>query len=542
MIKKSFLYLFLPISINILWIPNNFAATVSNSFIFIENNVDDEYFITSQKLNPRFSGSNKYTRYASKQRSLGYMGTTPNSSIKKDYNVDIWLENSPIDNPFLGNRCLNDEDECPSDGIWPAKYIEKSGAYMINQNSTKGQSTNTRPIFSDNSFNFFKDMGPDKTITLSLRSCQTEFDYNPSQGESCESIGGKMLSSNDFVMTKIGHLQLLSTNALQEIFIDSNGMPNIGLGSEFCQTATVNGRDGIVCNLVQYKYTSSSDISKLRVGLKLNPTYITYDPNVNDVMFQGNVNSNWYTYTRKDNPTTKYTDVFDNTNNGQLSVFLSQSFLKQLIDRNVDLTNSQDFFTFSFYNSSLTQSGYYEFTPSNKLIIKPRNYGISIIPADFNPNPKKTGKVGSDHPITFNYIVTTTGFRQANNITAQVIGDNQIINNQSYCIFSSSDNSLQVPFSAYLSFKTKSTGKTISNRASCDSKKISLNNALWTETPWDVPAQDQGSYYRTNLDLTFPMNEGPSYWSLEGDDWIGSVTGSGSVKVTATWTGPDVTQ
>ncbi|MEI9696732.1 fimbrial protein [Moellerella wisconsensis] len=537
MIKKSFLYLFLPISINILWIPNNFAATVSNSFIFIENNVDDEYFITSQKLNPRFSGSNKYTRYASKQRSLGYMGTTPNSSIKKDYNVDIWLENSPIDNPFLGNRCLNDEDECPSDGIWPAKYIEKSGAYMINQNSTKGQSTNTRPIFSDNSFNFFKDMGPDKTITLSLRSCQTEFDYNPSQGESCESIGGKMLSSNDFVMTKIGHLQLLSTNALQEIFIDSNGMPNIGLGSEFCQTATVNGRDGIVCNLVQYKYTFSSDISKLRVGLKLNPTYITYDPNVNDVMFQGNVNSNWYTYTRKDNPTTKYTDVFDNTNNGQLSVFLSQSFLKQLIDRNVDLTNSQDFFTFSFYNSSLTQSGYYEFTPSNKLIIKPRNYGISIISADFNNSPKKIGKVGSKNPITFNYIVTTTGFRQANSITAQVIGDNKIINNQSYCVFSSSDNSIKVPFSAYLSFKGKYRGQVISKRASCDSKEISLNDALWEETPWDIPAQDQGSYYRTNLDLSFPMNEGHSYWSIDGDDWIGSVTGSGSVKVTATWNG-----
>ncbi|UNH25490.1 fimbrial protein [Moellerella wisconsensis] len=540
--KKLFLCLFFSLGINTLWMPSAFSGSYSNSFLFIENNVDDEYFITPQSLEPRFSGANKFTRYASNQRSLGYMGYT-NTNISAGYNVDIWLENSPIDGPFVGNRCMNNDSNCPSDGIWPAKYIEKLGAYMINQRNVGGQSNYARPIFSNSSYNYFKDMSSGKSTLLSLRACQTKSNYNPNAGETCLSVGGSQIASHEFTITKLGHIQLLSTNALQEIFIDSNGIPNIGLGSEFCQTGTVNRRDGIICNLVQYKQNSTSNISGLRVGLKLNPTYINYNPGTSDVMFKGNANSTWYSYTRAaSNPTTSYTNVFSNTNNGQLSVFLSQAFLKQLIDRNIDLTNSQDFFTFAFYNSTVPQSGYYEFTPSNKLIIKPRNYGISIIPADFNPNPKKTGKVGSDHPITFNYIVTTTGFRQANNITAQVIGDNQIINNQSYCIFSSSDNSLQVPFSAYLSFKTKSTGKTISNRASCDSKKISLNNALWTETPWDVPAQDQGSYYRTNLDLTFPMNEGPSYWSLEGDDWIGSVTGSGSVKVTATWTGPDVTQ
>lgn len=53
------------------------AANVSNSYFFIENQVDGEYFITPQSTDPRFSGANAFTKYASgDQRSLGYMGYT----------------------------------------------------------------------------------------------------------------------------------------------------------------------------------------------------------------------------------------------------------------------------------------------------------------------------------------------------------------------------------------------------------------------------------------------------------------------------------
>ncbi|MEX9963270.1 fimbrial protein, partial [Proteus mirabilis] len=191
-----------------------------------------------------------------------------------------------------------------------------------------------------------------------------------------------------------------------------------------------------------------------------------------------------------------------------------------------------------FYNSVTPQSGYYEFTPSNKLIIKPRNYGISIISSDYSSAPKLSGKMG-ESPLKFSYIVTTSAFRQADSITVEVNGDHKTIKNQSYCIFKPSNDAYEVPFPAYLSYKNNQ-GSNVTKRAACDSNKISISDALWTETTWDEPYQKEGFFYRTNLDLIFPMDDFESYWSIDGNDWIGSVTGSGEIKVEATWTGPDV--
>ena len=514
-----------------------YADTTANGFIFIENQVDGEYFITPEKLDPRFTGANVFTRYsATDQDSLGYMGKN-STGIERNKNTDIWLENSPITAPFVGNRCMRDNSNCPSTGTWPAAVIKDNGAYKIRQTNTSGESQYIRPIFSSNAYEFFKNFQSGSSTTLNIKACKTENDYDPNNGGSCVGAGGKIIMDDMFTVSKLGHITLTSTNALQEIFIDSNGNPSLGLGSQFCKTAVVGSYSGIVCELVNYNLVSSTTIDSLYIGLRLNPTYITKDPASKTIMF-GN-GTNWENPTRSTSkPDTNYMKMM-HSGTGSISVFMSNIFLKSLIDNKVDLSRSQEFFTFAFYNWRTPQSGYYEFTPSNTLIIKPREYGISIIPADFNPNQKKTSKVGGDD-IIFNYIVTTSGNRQANSITAQVIGNNKVINNQSYCIFSSPDGSINVPFSAYLMY-TQGSGEKISKRAACDSHEISLSDALWERTAWDVPAQNEGSYFRTKLDLRFPMNESPSYWSLDGEDWIGTVTGEGEVKVIATWTGPDVT-
>ncbi|MEX6210285.1 hypothetical protein AB6G58_10175 [Providencia huaxiensis] len=71
------------------------AIALSNSYVFIENGIDDEYFVTPRSLDPRFTGANKFSRYSAKsQESLGYMGYT-NTAIRANQNVDIWFENSP---------------------------------------------------------------------------------------------------------------------------------------------------------------------------------------------------------------------------------------------------------------------------------------------------------------------------------------------------------------------------------------------------------------------------------------------------------------
>ncbi len=510
------------------------AATVTNSYVFVENNVDNEFFITPRSTDPRFSGSNKFTRYSgTSQLSLGYMGYV-NTGIQANQNVDIWLENSQIDRPFTGNRCMRGYCSDNS-GYWPAQYIEKDGAYKIVQSNLNGESTYARGIFSDSAYQYFLKLPVGTAETYSYRACMTRTDYDPSKGESCRSVGGNIIASHEFNITKSGHIKLTSTGALQEIFIDSNGNPNIGLGSQFCRIGIISNQNGIICQVVDHE-TSGDIFTNIRLSMKINTTLIPFTPAANTILIgPDDGTNNWYYYN-----TTYPANYYFKKTNKNVSIFLSNTFLKQLITRGVDFTNSQDFFTFSFTNTAVPQSGFYEFTPSNTLIIKPRDYGISIIPADFNPNQSKTGKVGSSEPpIEFNYIVTTSGPRQADSITAKVEGPNVNLKGQSYCLFSSDDDKFKVPFSAYLAFKNEN-GTEASYRASCDSNEISLKNALWEETPWDKPNQDLGRFYRTNLDLRFPMNDSNSLFTLDGIDWLGTVSASGTVAVKAIWTGPDI--
>ncbi|WP_431223864.1 hypothetical protein ACQ86O_01540 [Serratia sp. L9] len=335
-------------------------------------------------------------------------------------------------------------------------------------------------------------------------------------------------------MSKAGNIKLESTNALQEIFIDSNGNPSLGLGSEFCTVGYIGSMSGAICKLVSYQMDGVV-LSQLRINMKVNTTALGFTPAASTIRMSSNGASGWVNYSA----TTTASNLIK-VGNGGIYVFFSQTFLKQLIDRGVDMARSKDFFTFLFTNSATPQSGYYEFSPSNAILLRPRDFGISIISKDLEANPKREGKVGSkEPPIVFDYTVTTTGPRQADSITAQVSGPVGQVGGRPYCIFSSSDGKLQVPFSAYLAY-TNGLGQTVRSRASCDDVPISLNAARWTESPWPVPAQNDGSFYRTDLSLTFPMNEGNSMWSVDGQDWIGVVSATGEVRVTATWTGADI--
>ena len=50
------------------------SGAINNTFLFIENDIDGEYFITPSALDPRFSGSNTWVKYGTSQVSLGDLG------------------------------------------------------------------------------------------------------------------------------------------------------------------------------------------------------------------------------------------------------------------------------------------------------------------------------------------------------------------------------------------------------------------------------------------------------------------------------------
>lgn len=507
------------------------ATNVSNSYFFIENQVDGEYFITPQSTDPRFSGASVFTKYASSsQLSQGYMGYT-NLFLSNSY-ADIWLEDSPIARPFIGNRCMNSGSGCPSNGYLPG-HIADDGVYHVEINTTTGEALYARGIFSSSSYEYFRNIAVGTAETYKYRFCSTRTDYDPAAGQSCSSVGGTQ-HSHDFTITKTGNLRLESTNALQEIFIDSNGNPSMGQGSQFCSVGYIGTVNGAICKLVSYQMQGST-LSPMRISMKVDTTSLGFTPAATTIRLSADGASNWVNYSA-----TTAASTLLKAGDGGIYVFFSQTFLKNLIDQSVDMAHSENFFTFLFTSTVAPQSGYYEFSPSNTIILRPRDFGISITSKDLVANPQREGKVGSEEsPIVFDYVVTTSGPRQADAITAQVSGPTEQKSGRPYCIFSSSDGKFRVPFSAYLAY-TNDSGQTISSRSSCDDVPISLNAARWVETPWAEPYQDDGSFYRTDLSLSFPMNEANSMFTMEGEDWMGVVSATGEVKVTATWTGADI--
>ncbi|XDZ52489.1 hypothetical protein AB8Q18_05385 [Neisseriaceae bacterium CLB008] len=511
------------------------SAASENSFLFLENQVDNEYWVAPRKLDPRFSGSNIFTKYPSNQDSLGYMQQSLNGMTAAQY-LDLWLENSPINSPFVGNRCRNGYSGCPSSGTWVAEHINSKGAFKIKQTSTAGASGYTRAIWSNNFYEYLKNMSINVPVVLEYNACRTRNEYDPSVGETCASVGGTV-REDQFTIAKTAHLTLESTNALQELFIDSNGNPTVGLGSQFCSIGTVNNVNGAICKLISYKLEGEPIIAQVDMYLNLSSS-LGFTPAAATIKFGGGQDGDlWYNYSVR---TTDARNVIKPGGDG-VYVFFSSVFLKELLTRGVDLSRSEDFFTFSFDSSVNPQSGFYEFSPSNTILLRPRDYGISIVDKDLSANPSRTGKVGNEEePIEFEYIVSTSGPRQANEITAQVTGPSyQSHRGVNYCLFSSSDGQIEVPFSAFLSY-TDSVGRMIRTRNSCGDDPIDIVQAQWVETPW-ANAPQEGSFFRTDLKLSFPMNESHSMFSLTGEDWIGIVRAQGEIMVKAVWRGDDVT-
>ncbi|UDN35543.1 fimbrial protein [Proteus sp. NMG38-2] len=536
MIKPSFLTLGLltTVAINLFSMPSYAGET---DYIFIENNIDNEYFIAPPtRSKPRFSGANILTKYPVGQKSLGYLGPSEKSDssfAKKGEYMDIWLKDSPIDSPFIGSRCMQSSG-CPNDFTLHAERIKSDGSYKSYLYTNDGQALYARGVLSMSAYQFFRKLPVGNTTTLNYNACSTKIDYDVNT-QSCESVGGNYHIKNDMIsLTKTGHLTLKSTNALQEIFVDSNGNAVLGLGSKLCESAVVKKEQGIMCALVAYNFEGSLTGNNMDIALKLNP--LIDGLKSKSSLYIGDGKNVW------NSGGTSIIDIDKIVYNGDgdIYLFMGQAFLKEVITKKIDLAKSQELFTFFVDNTKLSQSGYYEFTPSNTLIIKPRDYGVSIVSKEMINNPYREGKVGDkEPPLTFDYIVTTSAFRQANKITAAVEGPQITLKGQPYCLFSSKDKKINVPFSAYLTY-TDESGSKVKTRTACDNVPISIKEALWTQTTWPYPYQLEGYFYRTDLQLTFPMNEGTSLFSMEGEDWIGVVEASGYVNVFAEWSGTDI--
>lgn len=510
-------------------------------YLFIDNQLDHEYFLSSVNLDPRFTGANVWAKIGQiNQTSLGYMGAGALYMPANSY-VDYWLENSPLKNPYQGSRCWAISALCPSTGYISAEHMDENGSYKSAIITGEDGGVYMRASFTQNAYEYFARQTVGNTDEFALNVCFTKQEYDPKKGERCKDLP-QTADSAWYVLQmkakKIGHLTLEDTKAYSEIWVASDGTPSLAEDAEFCRYGVVTGglpdqNEGIICKMAKYNY--KGDMSQLGPGLRffmvLDTDALGFTPLPRDMTIQAGKEA-WLPYNYEGN-------IFSNMfvqGSGDVEVLFSKAFFKKILTFGGSTKGKGDVFTFLMKNLVAPQSGFYQFRTSMTVDILPREYSISIKPKDLNKTSIE-GIIGDDRPIEFNYKVTQSAPQKADIVTAQVLGESTVKNGQKYCLFNSDDQKTQVAIPASLSFADEQ-GATQSEYIGCDeSKKMNMTKAAWNVVPWDE--QQSGFFYSTDLKLSFPMNDPVSNFSLTGEDWMGTVHAEGDVKVEAKWIGVD---
>lgn len=514
----------------------------TQQFIFIENNSDDNYFVTpaTGTIDPRMTGSNRWTglKYTGTgtiyQQSLGYIDNGYNTVTGNNYMMDMWLENSPVSHPLLGQRCINWYPGCNMDtSLILPQVTDNDGFYGV---TTPSSGTHWQHgMMSDSFYQYLQQVGVGSSFSMTINVCRTTVKYDATTGARCKDQASGYWYVRKITDTKSGHLRLINTGSLAEVFINSDGIPTLGEGNIDCQAQTISTRTGVSCKLVNYnlQHNGISNTSIHVFPAVSNSTLLSAITS-GDMQFSLDRNS-WKIVSG----TANYYTFNDLKASSSIYVFFSTNFFKQMVKLGISDINTRDLFNFQFQNTATAESGWYEFSTSNTLIVKPRDFSVSIISDDYAESPSREGYVGGGQSaLDFNYIVTTSGKTAADEVLIKATGPTQSVSGRAYCLFSSTDGTTQVPFPASLTFTTQS-GAIKSYDAGCDGTWRDMTDALWLSTPWSDSSGASGMMNKSTVKFSILMNDPISRQTLNDDEWFGEVSASGEITVQATWRNVD---
>lgn len=506
-------------------------------FVFVENNSDDNFFVTpGGPLDPRMTGSNRWTglkyngsgsRY---QVSLGYIDNGYNTPLTAGWKYDMWVENSPVSHPLTGLRCINWYSGCDmTTSLILPQTTDARGFYGATV--TSGNTKWMHGMMSDAFYRYLQQMPVGGSFTMTINACQTSLSYDASSGARCKDQASGNWYVRNVTHTKAANLRLINTNSLAEVFINSDGVPTLGEGNADCRPQTIGSRSGLSCKMVSYiLQTNGLSNTSIRIFPAIANSSLASAVGIYDMQFSLN-GSSW-----KPVSNTSYFYNFNEMKSADsVYVFFSSNFFKQMVNLGISDINTKDLFNFRFQNTTSPESGWYEFSTSNTLIIKPRDFSISIVSDEYATSPSREGFVASDEPaLDFGYIVTTSGKTAADEVLIKVTGPTQVIGGRSYCLFSSDDGTAKVPFPATLSFITRN-GTEQSYDAGCDDSWRDMSDALWLTTPWTDISGEVGQLDKTTVKFSIPMNNPISLRTVDDNGWFGEVSASGEIHVQATW-------
>ncbi len=515
--------------VNVAWAESDkFINAGTASYLFIDNQIDSEYYITTLRDSPSFRGPNRWSKLSTPV-SLGQMGYS--GWALELSQMDLWIDHPPVARPFLGLYCQQKSKSCPAGGSILGEKTDEKGFYKAN--SGTGVAGGWAPVgtISPEMYEFARSAAINSKQDMLVNWCATRIYYEFNQQKCNElSEGDRILWRYQLAILKIGHLVLENVVGVSELWVASDGSSQLKSGAEHCQKQRISNVDGVVCKVVKYNLKSLQNPS-INVSLQLDPTVFTkFKPAERDILFSSN-GSTWYNWGKE----VSFSTIFS-AQNSELMVFMSEKFFKDIIKNSVSLTDAYSYFSFRLRNIYLPADEAYHFSATSSLKVIPREYGLSIVSSDGMARPKALGKVGEEEPpIEFNYHITVSAPKLADMVTAQVLGKQiKVLGNQ-YCLFESPDRTLRVPIPAELQY-THANGQQISSKSNCESRLIDMTHAQWSAEPW---SDFQGSYYSADLKLKFLMDDPVSQLTSEGMDWMGVVVADGMVQVKAQWNGVD---
>lgn len=506
-------------------------------FVFVENNANNTYFVTpGGAIDPRLTGSNhwtgkKYTGTGSiNQQSLGYIDNGHNTLLHSGRYFDMWLDNLPVSHPLLGLRCINWYKGCSlSTGMIPPQTSDSAGFYGVVVPA--GGAKWMHGLLSDSFYHYLQQMPVGGRLTLSINTCETAIPYNAAAGERCIDQSSGRWYQSTVTQIKAAHLRFINTNALSEIFITSEGVPVPGGGKNDCKLQTISGINGLSCKMATYQLqTSGLGNSSIHIFPAVTNPALAAALKKNELRFSLN-GSQWQTVSGSSH----YFTFEQMKSADAVYIFFAQSFFKKLVTLGLSDNDSRKLLSFYLLNTRTPESGWYEFPALNTLLIKPADLSVSIVADDYAVSPEKQGQAGTGQPsLDFGYFISTSGKTAADNVAVKVTGPQVSIAGNSYCLFTSADGKLRVPFPGWLKL-TSRTGGYKRMAAGCDGEWHDITDALWQQQPWSDNYGNQGMINKTRLIFSLPMDDPLSLQTLDHQSWYGEVSAAGEIHVKATW-------
>ncbi|MDM5060405.1 hypothetical protein [Aeromonas rivipollensis] len=509
----------------------NLADADLRHLLFIENQEDHNLFITpTDYLDPRLSGGNSWTS-DSRQVSLAYADNAHNYTVT-NYNIDMW-ENGPIRHPYINQRCIKSWAGCDpqtAEAVNKPAVVNETGFFGL----MKAATGYAHAKLSSSFFDYLRTMPVGTILNREMNLCMTTRIYDAAAGERCIDQSSGTWYVKKVRHKKSGHLRFIQTNAISEVIVDSNGVPYVLPGSQGCENYRLGTRDGVLCRFLDYDFNQdgSQSFSDPYVYTNIKNTALNSAIAGADVQMSTNL-INW---------AYKGADYNVSYLKGQSSIylFLSSNFFKQVVRLGLQDQLTRSMINFNMRNIKAPESGFYEFSGTTEIVIKPRDFSVSILSSEGVSNPYREGQVGKDI-LSFSYNISDSGPISADMLEISISQDRGSPY-QGYCTFypaGSSAPEQAVPLPTRLVFDSVAHGAASRHAIRCDRTPVDIRTlGIQDNQPpqeWNDPVNGQGitRFYKLALefDLTDPMVQG----TVGNEMWEGEVEQSGTITIKGTW-------